>query len=119
MPRYLLVMEQKGTGCDYTIGCGVETFTFGAEDDEEAKEQALFFFCGDSPIESCEEPRYWGDTELERMYLCRIVEHCPIDSWTDSIRAGKDEEAQLEVEKKERAELHRLQKKYGGEFFGG
>jgi hypothetical protein len=41
MKKFIAVFEQNGSGCDYTIGCGISVYTIEAESLESAKLQCM------------------------------------------------------------------------------
>jgi hypothetical protein len=107
MPQYVLVMQQRGGGCDYTIGCGIKYRIMTAVDYPEAEKQAKDYIQDMYPPDT--------DIELERAYLAILPSHesLPLVDWYDEVRKiNRDAEAQ-EVRDKELTELERLKAKYG------
>ena len=105
--QYILVMQQRGEGCDYSIGCGIKYRIMTAVDYPEAEKLAKAY------IQDMYPPDH--DEELERAYLAILPSHesLPLVEWYDEIRTiNRDAEAQ-EVRDKELAELERLKDKYG------
>ena len=110
----MLVMDQGESGCDYTIGCGKQYHLFDAENAEEAKLEAEKYWCDGVRVENCEySPYHTEECSLERMYLCEIIEMCPIEEWKEIVDGREERKKAEELGRKERAELKRLLKKYG------
>jgi len=107
MSLYILVMQQRGEGCDYSIGCGIKYRLLTAVDYPDAERQAKDYIQDMYPPDT--------DVELERAYLAGLPSHdsLPLVEWYDEMRKiNRDAEAQ-EVRDRELEELARLQKKYG------
>ena len=106
---YYLYMNQKGYGCDYTIGCGEKMIALEGDTLEEAMEFAVKeYLTGDNYSYG------WGDYALCAAYIVEIRE----DLMPTIERLHKEAEEAVEVEKKrrkeyqEKDELARLKKKY-------
>lgn len=106
MPKYLLVMEQKGEGCDYTIGCGTRAREIEAVDREDALRQARAIVTELAPA--------GGDVELERALLAEGPLELPVEGWRRLAEAEQRARAAAEREAHERATYERLARKYGG-----
>jgi L-fucose isomerase-like protein len=92
MKSYIAVLKEWGEGCDYTIGCGVETIRFGAENMEEAIDY----------IRNYEVIEYYGSDRIES---CDIIEIA--DEVDFAAIYNKEESAREEEELKEQEALER------------
>jgi hypothetical protein len=125
--RFVILLKQKGEGCDYMIGCGYRYKFFDAKD----MDDALYM------IRTMERENY----EVEKVFGHRADEMeealiLPVDKMVDVLCTKSDREKKEEAERnrlqdetdrlnreadakereaKERAEYERLQKKFGGE----
>jgi len=100
--KYLLVLQQSGEGCDYTIGCGMLYEIVNLKTKDPAELLALLQTYAD--IEELEEALLIPLTAVEKIdlaALCRMA------------RDREIAEAEAEKEREERATLARLQTKYG------
>lgn len=115
MAQWMVAMKQAAQGCDYMIDCGVRCETFKAESLEEAQQKAKECWFGEDygEEEGWELPYHNGEVELSHMYLCLVVEPCPIEQWAAEVEEKRQELRQAEVERQEREQLARLQAKYG------
>lgn len=117
---YAIILKQKGDGCDYMIGCGMEMFPLQSRTLEEALKEAKDTVQGKPNDESSYgfEGGFLVDVErgvqnLEFAKLIQIECDLPIIDW---YHEGMDKayalgrKAQLE---NERAEYERLKAKYG------
>ena len=102
-PRYLAVLSQSG-GCDYTIGCGINTENLQAESLEEALTQAE---------ELLEE--HSGERALEGLTVYEVSQRRVLDVKNVYAQlARKEREAQmLQTEEAEKAQLQKLLQKHG------
>ena len=113
MAKYVLVLQQKGGGCDYTIGCGIDYHIIEAENDEEAMVEAEKYWCGGMRVSECEYPEFSGDHELEYMHLTKLIDRCPIEDWLTQVEERIQAEEDAEKEAEERKQLKELLNKYG------
>lgn len=111
--KYVVIMKQKGDGCDYTIGCGINFEIFEAENAGDAMMKAKELWLGDDYEPEEGGPLYSGDYELAYMHLCRFVTGCPIGEWMGEINKEERALRKAEEEVQERAEYDRLRQKYG------
>jgi hypothetical protein len=103
--RYILVMQQYGEGCDYTIGCGIKYRIMTARTFEEAQLAAKKYIQEGYPVGE--------DIELARAYLSTLVgDELPLNEWYDEMRKENIEAKEQEIKKQELAELERLKAKY-------
>ena len=107
--RYVIILEQRGEGCDYTIGCGINYKTIEAKDFEEAQAKAKAYVI-ENYTYGCEYDRSLCD--LEYMTIAAAPTSLPINEWWDEERKKELKELRDVKEAEERAELARLQKKY-------
>ena len=104
--KFILVMQQKGEGCDYTIGCGIKYYIITATSHVEAEEWAKKYIKENYPP--------GDDYELDRVYLGIFLHTLPLGKWYNEIEEIEAKKAQDIVEKSELAELARLKAKYEG-----
>jgi hypothetical protein len=105
MKTYLLVLEGPGEGCDYTIGCNLSVETIHASDAAGAHAKAVETF------------DYYGGREMVasmRLYQVAMGVDIDVDAIVAAARAQEQKAADAAAEAAERAELERLQAKYGG-----
>lgn len=106
---YYLWLEQRGGGCDYTIGCGQRMYRLNGNTLEEAKEDAKQYFDG-------ENYGYGrGDYALEDATIFKFeADAMPI---LNAILKQEAEEKKAADEARklaqEKAEFERLKKKFG------
>jgi hypothetical protein len=105
MSHYILVIQQRGEGCDYTIGCGIRYKLINASSYEEAEK-----YCKEYILESYAP---MDDYELARAYLALKPQALPLKEWYGKVRQKGLEEERKEIREQELAELARLKAKYG------
>lgn len=109
MPRYIAVMEQRGEGCDYTIGCGIKVLGAGEHPSIEAAEASIVADLGSYYLDD------WSEGSLEQLTIYEVSGSKSVD--LASIRAKRDadraEKVRKDEERAELAMLERLTKKYG------
>jgi hypothetical protein len=105
---YYLLLEQKGSGCDYTIGCGLKCISLHGDTLDAAKKDAEQYFDG--------ENYSYGrrDRELCDAMIVRFeADAMPIlNAKLMAEEAERAKETYRRQEIQERAELERLQRKY-------
>lgn len=108
--EWMLILNQSGGGCGYTIGCGIATQYLGRMTRAQAIEAAKADFIGSG--EECDGMEY-SEITLGSLLLVEFDSKLPIEEWRDEkldrIQAAHEDEEK----KKELAELARLQAKYG------
>ena len=105
--KYLLIMEQDGEGCDYTIGCGVKQVIFEVDSDAEAIQrtrQLLIHYLGD--LASLREARLFPMFPLLAL---------PIEEWRIEEQQKRAEHQKKVNEAYEKSEYQRLKAKFEGE----
>jgi len=104
--KFILIMEQDGEGCDYTIGCGKQFETIEADTVEEAKAKVpeILDYYG---CLSCDEK------ELEKLILTSNPIELPYEEWLQARQDKEAAEEQRAVDAKEKAEYERLKAKHG------
>ena len=113
---FLLIIKQKGEGCDYTVGCGTRLYEFGADTHALAAKLALkkLADCGFLPSEDC---GMRDDRMLDKHYLFELNEQTMLPTGYDeelSRLTELDREATVkEQQAKDQAEFERLRKKLG------
>ena len=100
--KYILVIKQKGEGCDYTIGCGQTSVLLNASSYEEAKQESK-----QTIIEN-----YTGEFELKKAIICQIQGDIDLNQIYSELREKKIREKTSKDEERERIELERLKKKF-------
>lgn len=114
--KFLVVEEQSGEGCGYTIGCGVRTYERDCASVELLLKE-LEREAGDA--ESDEKSDGWlgdkygeGTRSRVAIYTVSGVVEVDVDEWERRFADKEIAESRVCEEKKERAELLRLQKKF-------
>ena len=104
MKSYLLIVEQRGEGCDYTIGCGVHYQTLGAVDNHDALDK----------VDSILRDAFGYDRILKTAWLVEMGNHHHIDmdAFYDNMEIEKSKESAKHEEEKERRLLAELKAKY-------
>jgi hypothetical protein len=118
--KTFLVVERQNGGCDYTIGCGINTYTVEAESYESLLEGIRTFLrtahpddIGDNSLASAlVDEGEWERSSVEIFEIAAT--HTPNEHKFRQIvherRAASEKE---ETEKEERKELARLKAKFG------
>lgn len=106
--KFLVCKKQGGEGCDYSIGCGMRFDWVEADSLAQAADNAVW------PNGKDERSSLEGDMGLSEIMIIpqehvHIVDVPAIDVRIEA--AARDKELQKQ-EKRERAQLARLQKKY-------
>lgn len=104
MKRYVLIFDQSGEGCDYTIHCGTAT-------EEWVETEGL------DPLVYVKARReYYGHESVEKARLFEIAREIPVplSEWEKAEERARRASEEAEAEAAERAEFERLQKKFGG-----
>ena len=114
MSKYYLYLEQAGEGCDYMIGCGNKLVALMGQTYDDATAEACALFVGD-------DAPYALDRDDQVIAKAVVFEYCcalDLDQLKEQIAAAKKAAAEKSTaarqEQHERAELARLQAKYGG-----
>ena len=102
--QYILVMQQSGGWCDYTIGCGIKYWIFTADDHPNAKEIAKEY------VQNNHHPGSEG--EIERAYLAELPSTLPVKEWYDELKEENIKAKEEKIKRQELAELDRLKAKY-------
>lgn len=104
--KFIAILRQEGEGCDYTIGCGVNTIQFEAENALEAgKKLKLIVF----------ENYNHDEAKLKSLHYYQVdgTYEADIKRWYNEFAEEKILREQTAVKEKELAELQRLLNKYG------
>jgi hypothetical protein len=104
--KYIAILRQEGEGCDHSIGCGVNTIQFEAENYIEAgKKLKLIVF----------ENYNHDDARLKSLHYYQIdgTYDADVKKWYEEFAILNREKKEKEKELAERMELQRLVKKYG------
>jgi len=104
--KYILFMKQKGYGCDYTIGCGIQLIFLDADNLKDAKEEAK---------QTLEDYGAWRgeDNELNKFLVMEVLgTYDFLQEFYDEKEREDREYEEAEEREKELAELRRLQEKY-------
>ena len=128
--RYLLIREQAGEGCDYTIGCGLDWTIVEGESLEAvveelrqratatADEYADFEEARGYDVKDHEMP--WFDEYGEhtigsaRLYEIGDAVELHVDEWQGQWKAAEEAAEEGAKQDIERAEYERLRAKFGG-----
>lgn len=118
--KTFLVVEKQNGGCDYTIGCGVKTYTVRAESYEALMTQVITF------LNTC-DPEYFEDNDLAyalaethnefkrgsvTVYEVAVTHPLNLGSFQEIVERRRLAAAIEEETSKERAELARLKEKF-------
>ena len=107
--KFIIIIKQRGEGCDYTIGCGMTTKIIDAVDDVEAEEKVKEMFLKDY----CYGLEYDKSLcDIESITIAPSPESLPIKIWWKEHLEEEFNEERAEKEEKEKIELARLLKKY-------
>lgn len=104
--KFIAILRQEGEGCDYTIGCGINTIQFEAENALEAgKKLKLIVF----------ENYNHDEAKLKSLHYYQVdgTYEADIKRWYNEFAEEKTLREQTAVKEKELAELQRLLNKYG------
>jgi hypothetical protein len=108
--KYVIIFEQRGEGCDYTIGCGIKFKIIEANDLEDARNKAKEYFL----MNYCYGAEWDRNLcNIEYMTIAENPEYLPVGDWWNEVMEEKKKKAEKAQEAKEKAELARLLKKYG------
>ena len=123
--RWLLLMEQRGQGCDYSIGCGRTWVEFDADDLKAAIERArlhvlgidTYYYDSVEQYVSWEQPSTFdkGPTTVAvaLLYPASWAYQCPAGFWLEEADALASSGVAAATEYAERGEYERLKAKYG------
>ena len=101
MDSYYVVVKQAGEGCDYTIGCGLAMWKLDAANHAEAVAEARALY----------EESY--ENELASMKLVTSSQDLPVHKWRGEVEQARAAAKAAKSEAAERAELERLQARFG------
>jgi hypothetical protein len=102
--KYIAILRQEG-GCDYTIGCGINTIQFEAVNAQEAA----------AKLQEIVIENYSGEEQrLKTIHFFEAANSYEVDlnKWYKKIDDAKKQAKLDEVTIRELAELDRLKKKY-------
>lgn len=102
--KYLALLRQEG-GCDYTIGCGINTVAFKAENVTEAAEK----------LRSIVEENYSSNEFiLKSAHLYEVATKYEIDLalWYNEINNSRKIKEDRDIKDQELAEFERIKGKY-------
>jgi endonuclease III-like uncharacterized protein len=104
--KYIAILRQDGEGCDYTIGCGINTIEFEANDALEA---------GLKLKEIVRENYNNSEKKLKSAvyYEIKAGYTCDLPKWYSAFETENLKRVMEEQTRKELLELERLQQKYG------
>lgn len=119
--KTFLVVENQGNGCDYTIGCGVRTYTVKAESYEALLEEAREIIRGNEDDFGYHHPLAGALAEINleftrdsvTVYEVAVEHSIDLDTFREIVERRRQADADEEKEAKEREELKRLQEKFG------
>lgn len=121
MPKYAVVIKQNGEGCDYTIGCGMQTVELKSTTREEALREARMIVQG-TPDGDYEygfadtmliDYDHTTTSRIQYAKLVQIEEDLPVAQWHAELLAAHRRSQEESTEAKERAEYERLRNKFG------
>lgn len=103
--KYIAILRQEGQGCDYTIGCGINTIQFEAENTIDAglKLKMIIYENYNHSEAKLKSAHYYP---VEGTY------EADIGRWYAEFAAEKNRSLQEDLKRKELAELERLLNKY-------
>jgi hypothetical protein len=114
---YIVVMKEKGEGCDYSIGCGVMYDIVDAESDEDAWSKARELWFTEEYDEHDEPFVCFWDLEqhsscIDEVYVGRLVPGGDVKDWIKIAESNQEAWRDRRQKEKDIAELKRLQEKY-------
>ncbi len=126
MKTYVVLQDQQGEGCDYTIGCGKNWLFIEAETIEEAAKKYALKVVEDNGENWLEDQEYPYTQHAERtiekatiigvssslVMNAKDIER-PVEELRKQLRKPIEEKKRQQLESKEKAEFERLKKKYG------
>jgi hypothetical protein len=120
MKTFLVIVEQAGEGCDYSIGCGKTVSEYSGESLEEVRKNVLneYLYGEEGEINEWNSPK--GERALSTITIVeaagpRVVLDMPaiFEIAMEKAKKTKAEKAAAAREKAEKAEYERLKKKFG------
>lgn len=105
MKKYIAILTQKDSGCDYTIGCGITTVNFEAENIKSAASKLIDIVRDNYTTE---------EHRLSKINFHEIIEtfEVDLDKWYKIIDEEKAEQIKEQEVLNELALLAHLKKKY-------
>jgi hypothetical protein len=106
--KYLVIIEQKGEGCDYTIGCGMAVQVVDIDDDATVDGQLaarMLDYYGDDDERQIASVRYMSLADVRTADLARF---------RTARDAAERAQAQTKIDAEEKALYERLRAKHGG-----
>lgn len=111
--HWMLIVKQAGEGCDYMIGCAIQTYDLGIMTRSEAVAEAKIQFIGVyHPEYGYEERMEYSERTIESMELVAYDSGMDLWAWRAEAQEAEDALKSDELRKKEMSELERLSKKY-------
>lgn len=109
--KYMVLAEQYGYGCDYTIGCGKTFYQVEADSIDEVMEKIAFPEGKEEPY--CSQLR--GDNELESVTIipCDGMVKVDLAPWKEKVQKNIDAYESIKQKKKDLEEFERLKQKLG------
>jgi hypothetical protein len=108
---YIVVLQGKGEGCDYTIGCNTAICRLKATTLEEAIEECRAEIVGNVPEDGEENYPYFGnDVEFARVLLINCADFLmlPIDKWKAELKAATQVKSEADAIAQKRALYEKL-----------
>ena len=106
--KYVAHLVQKGQGCDYTIGCGLQVVELSADNMSDAEKELT---------EVIKEEYSYDESYLEKATLYEVNEAVEVD--VEAIYTEKENAKQIQSEEREKTkdfkEFQRLKKRFENE----
>lgn len=116
MTVYYLYLKGTSEGCDYTLGCNELLHRLDASTAQDAYDKALELLTGDMAYFGDQvEPRTrpYDEFEVAHAMIMIAINNIPLEELRADARATYAAQCVRDKEERERADLARLQKKYG------
>ena len=109
MNRYIVILDGRGEGCDYTIGCNVKVIEVQAPSDAKAVDQV------EKHLQDF--GKHYGEECVEKARIFRIPFESSVPFNLERLRQASHQLENIHQEaeqiNKERVEYERLKRKYG------
>lgn len=112
MSKYMVVRKQKGEGCDYMIGCGMDFEIVDVDSSADAIREYIVYPDGEDEGSPLGED---SESDLEEAWVIPLEAAIPVDLdfWRDVVSDAGRKRAAQEQREHDELELARLQKKLG------
>jgi len=120
MAKYVAILKQRAEGCDYTIGCGISTYVFDANDWNDAFQKVREAYdwteyeSDDYTVEDVED-RFNGELALESCIIYEIASSMDTlyEIYVDNLIRYKQGIMEDEETRERRKQYEVLKKEFG------